>query len=245
MRQLVALIALTPIVTASWTSARADDAGWINLIDNPAMEAWQEDDGWIVAGDAALNSADSRALTAQPGKGVLVSILQGRADFRNLTSKQMFGDLEAHVEFLLPKRGNAGVKFQGLYEVQILDSHGKKNLTGDACGGVYPRAELEPRYRTIDEGIPPRVNAAKPPGEWQTLDIVFQAPRFDAQGKKTANARFLKVVLNGQVIHENTELKWPTSHAWRLRKEVARGPLFLQGDHSPVAYRNVRVRALD
>jgi hypothetical protein len=122
------------------------------------------------------------------------------------------------------------------------DSHGKKTPNADDCGGIYPRAELLPRYRTIDKGFPPRTNAAKPAGTWQTLDIIFQAPRFDPDGKKTQNARFVKVTLNGQVIHEDVELKWPTGHAWRTKKEVPHGPLFLQGDHGPVAYRNVRVR---
>jgi hypothetical protein len=73
--------------------------------------------------------------------------------------------------------------------------------------------------------------------------VLFLAPRFNAQGKKTANARFVKVILNGQVIHENVDLKTPTGHAWR-NKEVAQGPLLLQADHGPVAFRNVRVRPL-
>jgi len=131
---------------------------------------------------------------------------------------------------------------QGLYEIQIRDSCGKKQPTGSDCGGVYPRAELVPHYHTTDQGAPPRTNAARPAGQWQTLDIRFQAPRFDTEGKKTANARFLEVVLNGQVIHRDVELKWPTGHAWRLEPEVPQGPLFLQGDHGPIAYRNVRVR---
>jgi 3-keto-disaccharide hydrolase len=111
-------------------------------------------------------------------------------------------------------------------------------------GGIYPRAEMLPRYHHIDEGIPPRTNAAKKAGEWQTLDIVFRAPRFDGEGKKIKNARFDKVVLNGQAIHEGVEVKTPTGHAWK-QKEVPRGPLLLQGDHGPVAFRNVRVRELE
>jgi hypothetical protein len=130
----------------------------------------------------------------------------------------------------------------GLYEIQIFDSHGKKELTGSDCGGIYPRGEQQPKYHTIDKGVPPRVNAARPAGEWQTLDITFRAPRFDADGKKTVDARFVKVVLNGQVIHENEAVHYPTGSAWRLAKEVPRGPLLLQADHGPVAFRNVRVR---
>ena len=141
------------------------------------------------------------------------------------------------------KRSNSGAKLMGLYEIQILDSFGKKKLSGDDCGGVYPRAEEEPRYHHIDDGVPPRVNACKPAGEWQTLDITFRAPRFQA-GKKVANARFVKVVLNGKVVHENVDLEYPTGAAWRQKKEVAEGPLLLQGDHGPVAFRNVRIRPL-
>ncbi len=102
-------------------------------------------------------------------------------------------------------------------------------------------ADLKPKYHYLDKGVPPRRNACKKPGEWQTLDIVFQAPRFGADGKKTASARFVKVVLNGQLIHDDVEAATPTGHAWK-NKEVAAGPLLLQGDHGPVAFRNVRVR---
>src|SRR5262249_40385789 len=94
-----------------------------------------------------------------------------------------------------------------------------------------------------DDGIAPRVNAARPAGEWQTLEITFRAPRFNPAGERTEKARFVKVVLNGQVIHDNVELNWPTGNNWR-NKELAEGPLLFQGDHGPVAFRNVRVRAL-
>jgi len=127
-----------------------------------------------------------------------------------------------HVEFLIAKRSNSGVKLHGHYEIQIADSHGVKEPTADDCGGVYPRAEQKPKYHHIDKGIPPKTNAARAAGEWQTLDIIFLAPRFDSAGKKTANARLVKVVLNGQVIHENVELLTPTGHAWK-NPEMAKG----------------------
>jgi hypothetical protein len=73
------------------------------------------------------------------------------------------------------------------------------------------------------------------------LDIIFQAPRFDSDGKKARNARFVKVVLNGKVIHDDVELKTPTGNNWS-KQEHATGPLFLQADHGPVAFRNIRVR---
>ena len=246
MKQLLALATLALLLSAPQTPATAADPGWIDLM--PAgheLEAWQgKNEKWTVAADAALDPRSARNLVPKPGQGVAISSLSGYFEFRNLASREKFADLEAHVEFLVPKGANAGVKLQGLYEIQIKDSHGKKSPTADDCGGIYPRAELRPRYHTIDKGVPPRVNAAKPAGQWQTLEVIFQAPRFDSEGKKTANARFKRVVLNGQVIHEDVELKYPTGHAWRKEKEIPRGPLFLQGDHGPVAYRNVRVRAI-
>ena len=151
--------------------------------------------------------------------------------------------MEVHLEFVIPKGSNSGIKFHGHYEIQIIDTFGqKKELTGDACGGIYPRAELSPKYRYLDKGVPPKVNACKAPGEWQTLDVTFLAPRFDRDGKKTANAKIVKATLNGQVIHEDQELATPTGHN-HTKKEMAVGPLMLQGDHGPVAFQNFKVRA--
>jgi hypothetical protein len=218
----------------------ADGDKWRELSSDKAMSAWAApSDGWAFGGGAELDATNPRRLIDKEGTGVLVNTT-GKA--RNLTSKDKFADAEVHVEFLIAKGSNSGVKLMGLYEIQILDTHGKKELTGDSCGGIYPRAEEKPKYHHIDKGVPPAVNAAKPAGEWQSLDIVFQAPRFDADGKKTASAKFVKVVLNGQVIHENVSVDAPTGAAWRLRKEVPSGPLFLQADHGPVAFRNVRIR---
>jgi hypothetical protein len=220
---------------------RADNRGWIDLTGEQGLKTWNKPRGeWLIAGGAGLDPKHPNLLTAHPGKEVLVN---PRGKAHDLLSKQSFGDIEAHVEFLIPRRSNSGVKFQGLYEIQIYDSFGVKKPTASDCGGIYPRAELKPRYHHIDKGIPPRTNAARPAGEWQTLDVLFRAPRFNAQGKKTASARFVKVILNGQVIHENVELTTPTGHAWR-NKELAQGPLLLQADHGPVAFRNVRVRPL-
>jgi hypothetical protein len=221
-------------------TGRSDGPGWISLSGDDWQEKWQRPTGeWFMGGKVGLDSQHPRRLAAEPGKGVLVNGRTGRTE--NLISKEKFGDLEAHVEFLIPRRSNSGVKFEGLYEIQILDSWGVKTPTADDCGGIYPRAEMEPTYHHIDKGVPPRVNAARPAGEWQTLDVVFQAPRFDAAGNKIGNARFIKVVLNGQLIHENVEQKTPTGHAWHDR-EIPAGPLLLQADHGPVAFRAVRVR---
>ncbi len=149
------------------------------------------------------------------------------------------GDIEAHIEFMVPKGSNSGVYFQGRYEIQVFDSWGVKEPQHGDCGGIYQRWRDNRGF----EGHPPRVNASRKPGEWQTFEVIFRAPRFDTDGKKTANAVFVRVVHNGKVIHENQEVTGPTRAA-AFNDEGPTGPLLFQGDHGPVAYRNIRVRLL-
>lgn len=215
---------------------------WVSLSGDKGLEAWKEPHGeWLVADSVAMDPDNPKRLKAKPGKGgILVNGVKGQTP--DLLSKEKFGDLELHCEFMIPKGSNSGVKFHAHYEIQIFDSFGKKKkLDGSDCGGIYPRAEFNPGYHHIDDGIAPKVNAARPAGEWQTLDVIFVAPRFDEAGKKVKNARIVKAVLNGQVIHDNVELLYPTGNNWK-HKEMATGPLLLQGDHGPVAFRNFRVR---
>jgi len=217
--------------------ARAGDDAPIEL---DGLDAYRGQTGaWAVVGGVHLDPENPRRLAADPGTGVIYNGPAGRTT--NLVTRQAFGDVEASIEFLVPKGSNSGVKFAGRYELQIFDSHGKKTIDGGDNGGIYPRAELLPFYHHLDAGTPPRVNASRAPGEWQTLEVSFRAPRFDAGGKKTANARFVKVLLNGQVIHEDVEVASPTGHAWHT-KETPTGPLFLQADHGPVAFRKIRLR---
>jgi hypothetical protein len=234
----VALLVTLPLTAAPDT---APGDSWVTLTTADGLDAWAAPTGdWFVADRVEVDPKDPARLLGHPGAGgLLVNGARGRTN--DLRSKQAFGDVEAHAEFLIARGSNSGVKFQGLYEVQIKDSHGVKEPTASDCGGIYPRAELLPRYHHIDKGVPPRTNAAKSAGEWQTLDVTFRAPRFAADAKKTESARFVRVVLNGTLIHDDVEVKYPTGHAWR-EKEVAAGPLLLQGDHGPVAFRNVRVR---
>jgi hypothetical protein len=220
------------------------DEGWIDLTGEEGFAAWRgPSEQWYRTKEVAIKPGKPRELAGQASGGpILVNGPTGRT--RNLVTRQKFRDVELHCEFLISERSNSGVKFIGHYEIQLLDSFGKSvhQLTGSDCGGVYPRGEALPSYHTIDRGTPPRINACKKAGEWQSLDIIFRAPRFGADGTKTENARFIKVVLNDQVIHENVDLKYPTGSAWRKSKEVAEGPILLQGDHGPVAFRHVRVR---
>lgn len=160
----------------------------------------------------------------------------------NLLTELEHGDCNAHLEFCVPKDSNSGVYFMGRYEVQILDSFGKKDqdLKYGDCGGIYASCS-DPKPDS--HGTPPRTNASKAPGQWQSMDVMFRAPRFNASGKKTENARFIKVLLNDVVIHEDVEAPRPTCAA-RWLDEKPRGPLMLQGDHGPIAFRNLRLKEI-
>jgi len=216
---------------------------WITLSND--LKSFRSPTGdWFEAGAVRVDLKDPKQLASTAGRGILINGKTGVTD--NLITREQWGDVEVSLAFFIPAGSNSGVKLQGLYEIQIRDSWQATELTGNECGGIYPRAELKlnpPKYYHIDKGIAPRVNAAEAPGRWQTLDIVFRAPRFDKGGKKLANARFDKVVLNGKLVHENVEVAHPTGHFWH-DPEHATGPLLFQGDHGPVAYRNIRVRAL-
>jgi hypothetical protein len=193
--------------------------------------------GWKLKGDAkksqwaaAIVSVDSAKPTelsvealAVGGAATLANLKGGGVD---IFTEQKFGDCTIEVEFMVPKGSNSGIYVMGEYEVQVFDSFGKTKLTGGDLGAIYSAAV-------------PKVNAAKKPGEWQKFVIDFQAPRFEGD-KKTANAKFLKVTLNDQVLHENVEMKGPTPGGL-TGKEAATGPLMFQGDHGPVAYRHIKI----
>jgi hypothetical protein len=180
---------------------------------------------WVV-GYARPSSSDPKTLeVSQDGDGPpqLINKASGGVD---AYTNQKWGDQTISLELMVPKGSNSGVYVQGEYEVQVLDSFGKDKVGPGDLGGLYNAAA-------------PKVNAAKKPGEWQTMVIEFQAPKFDGD-KKVQNAKFVKVTLNGQVIHENVEMKGPTPGGV-TGKEAAKGPLMFQGNHGPVAYRNIKI----
>ena len=129
----------------------------------------------------------------------------------NIFSRQEFGDCQLHVEFAEPvlvkgtdqERGNSGVFLMGLYEIQVLDSYENKTYADGQAAAVYGQ-------------YPPLVNAARPPGQWQSYDIVFHGPRFDASGKLLRPAR-VTVFHNGVLAQDNVTLTGPTEHGERPR----------------------------
>ena len=198
------------------------------------LSGWKmKDEGgakaWTVVGDVKLDAADPAKLAGNgqgsADKGVL---LRGPIDHgSDIYTEQTFGDCELHVEFTVPKGSNSGVYLMGQYEIQVFDSFGKKEIGPGDLGSIYSVAVA-------------KENAAKAPGEWQTLDVVFKAPRFEGD-KKTGNAMFVLVKLNGKTIHENVDV--PNSTGGALAGgEKPKGPLMFQGDHGIVAFRNIRVK---
>jgi hypothetical protein len=190
-----------------------DLAGW-KLRGDPGRNRWK-------VGSVATDG-DGALLCDKPGNFLVNSASAGI----DVYTEHQFGDCLVEIEALVPRGSNSGIYLMGRYEVQLLDGFGKQALTPKDMGAIYGIAA-------------PTANACKQPGEWQKFVIDFIAPRFNGK-TKTANAKFVKVELNGKTIHENVEM---TSGATggALGAEVPTGPLLLQGDHGPVAFRNLRI----
>jgi hypothetical protein len=167
-----------------------------------------------------------------------------------------FGSFKLHIEFRVPfkpdtpvgnqDRGNSGVYIYDRYEVQVIDSFGlqyfhqpadqwAKAFTADF--GIKPPSDRVQWVGALYHQKGPDVNMAFPPLAWQTYDIDFTAAKFDADRKKTANAR-ITVLHNGVKIQDNVELPHGTGAA-ASRPELAKGPIVLQEHHNPVRYRNI------
>ncbi|MBC8033187.1 MAG: DUF1080 domain-containing protein [Chitinophagaceae bacterium] len=198
---------------------------------------------WSVAGGVTANLNEKNLLTTRSGTGILVNLPTANTKGVDLLTTSSYGDLVLELDYMMAKGSNSGIYLEGIYEVQLEDSWGVKNPGSSNNGGVYERwNNSKPEGEQGYEGYAPRQNVSKAPGLWQHIKIAFQAPRFDASGTKTANARFIRVELNGVMIHENVELSGPTRGA--NGPEKATGALRLQGDHGAVAFRNITVSPL-
>ena len=151
-----------------------------------------------------------------------------------------FGDVQLHIEWMAPSpprgsgqdRGNSGVFLMGQYEVQVLDSYANATYADGQAGALYGQ-------------FPPLVNASRPPGQWQTYDIVFRRPRFDAQGRVVRPAR-MTVIHNGVLVQDAMDLLGPTSHQERAPYTAHPDalPITLQDHGHPVRFRNIWLRQL-
>ncbi len=193
------------------------------LFDGTDLSQWEDAKGnparWNLTGDGAMEVVKKTGL---------------------IRSKARFGSCQLHVEWASPKevagesqgRGNSGVFLMESYEVQVLDNYGNKTYADGMAAAVYGQ-------------YPPLVNASRPPGEWQTYDILFQAPRFDADGGLVKPA-VMTVFHNGILVQDHVELTGPT--AWKQRPpykaHAARLPISLQDHGNPVRFRNIWIREL-
>ena len=192
------------------------------LFDGKDLSKWQHHDG-----SAAKWKVENGYFEVVPKTG-------------QLYTKDSFGDCQLHVEFSEPvppvgesqERGNSGVFLHGLYEIQVLDSYQNKTYADGQAGAVYGQ-------------FPPLVNASRPPGQWQTYNIVFHGPRFDASGKLLRPAH-ITAFHNGVLTQDNVEPTGPTGHQVRppYKPEAEKLPLSLQDHGNPVRYRNIWIREL-
>lgn len=207
-----------------WSEPRIVDPGppgsvpsdAVVLFDGKSLDAWHGGDRWKIADGAA---------TAAGG---------------GITTKDSFGDVQFHVEWAAPEkvsgsgqgRGNSGVYFMGAYEVQILDSYDNTTYFDGQAASIYKQH-------------PPLVNACRKPGEWQTYDIYFKAPKFDAGGKVIKPA-YMTVVHNGLCVQNNFELLGATSWdmAPKYTAHADKLPISIQFHGNPVKFRNIWARDL-
>jgi hypothetical protein len=206
-----------PVVTPGTGGAPPSDA--IVLFDGRDLAAWRGQ-----SGEARWKVTDGYVEVNGTG---------------NLFTRQEFGDCQLHLEWATPPvvagndqgRGNSGVYFQGRYEIQILDSYRNRTYPDGQAGAFYGHR-------------PPLVNASRPPGAWQTYDIIFRAPRRGDDGR-TVTPGALTVFHNGVLIQDHVPVKAPTTAAaFDDVSPTGKGPLMLQDHGNPVRYRNIWLRPL-
>lgn len=207
------------VVTPANNNAPPSDA--IVLFDGKNLEEW------TTMGDAKAEwKVADDCMTVEKGKG-------------NIKTKREFGDIQLHIEWRAPAiveengqdRGNSGVFFQQRYEVQVLDNYKNKTYSNGQAGSVYKQHI-------------PLVNACKKPGEWQSYDIIYMAPKFNKDGIKVSSG-YITVLHNGVLVQNHVEVKGTTVNVGQP-KNIAHGkaPIMLQDHSNPVSYRNIWVREL-
>ena len=195
----------------------------VALFDGKTLAAWTD-----AKGQPARWKVENGCMEAVPKAG-------------DVRTARGFGDCQLHVEWMAPSpargkdqdRGNSGVFLMGLYEVQVLDCYENRTYADGMTAALYGQH-------------PPLVNACRPPGEWQSYDIVFRRPRFDGDGRVLAPAR-MTVFHNGILVHDNAVLTGPTAHKARppYKMHADRLPIGLQDHGHPVRFRNIWVRELE
>ncbi|MEE9391305.1 MAG: family 16 glycoside hydrolase [Planctomycetota bacterium] len=215
---------------------------FLMLADGAALDSFKDTKGWRL-GDVVLNKKSPERFDfkdePKPEDDISNKVLDvtnaGQESCANLESKVEMGDVNMTVWFLLPKGGSTKIYLQGRYGL-ILTSD-----KATAAPGLADMGAILPSRNSA--GTPADLATHKKTGQWQSVSMLFQAPRFDAQGKKVANARFKRVMVNDTLLHENVELFGPSLDA-PYQDEVALGPIYLRGDMGEVAYRSVNFKQL-
>ena len=210
-----------PVVTPG-KSAHEAPSDAIVLFDGKDFSNWTGDKGQAIGW-----TLENGAMVVKGGSG-------------GIKTKMGFGDCQLHIEFRTPAvvqgdgqgRGNSGIFIMETYELQVLDNYNNKTYVNGQAGSIYKQ-------------LPPLVNACRPPGEWQTYDIIFTAPRFYPDGRLQSQAR-ITVLHNGVLVQNNTTLWGSTEYIGSpvYKKHEGRLPIMLQDHGNPVAFRNIWVREL-
>jgi hypothetical protein len=187
---------------------------------------------WRLAGNVYADRKQEKHLESTAGTGILV--FQPGKKAVPLVTRLEHGDLDLELDFLLPKGSSAAILLQGRYLVHVKDSWLQETLGANDCGGVAAG----------NAAYAPAGNATKAPGLWQHLQISFLAPRFDESGHKVADARLVSLTLNGKAVQQQLHLAGPAPEALAA-KEKPTGPLVLLGQHSPVAFTNIRYKTYE
>ncbi len=218
---------VTPGVFSANTAGTTPPSDAIVLFDGKNLNAWVANKGYN-----PTNSTDPLLWVVRDG--VLYS---GKTS--SAKTKQDFGDMQLHLEFQTPEkvegngqgRGNSGVFLHGRYEVQVLDNYNNPTYVNGMVGSIYKQAI-------------PLANPSRKPGEWQTYDIIFTAPRFSKAGIMIDPA-YVTVLLNGVLVQHHVAVKGTTEYIGYPKMQVAaKGPIILQDHGNPVGFRNIWVREL-
>jgi len=189
----------------------------------------------------SLDGWESAVSKGQPARWKVANgYMEVVAGTGNIATKRGFGDVQLHLEYMAPLpvesegqgRGNSGVFLMSIYEVQVLDSYQNPTYADGLAAAIYGQ-------------YPPLVNACRPPGEWQSYDILFHRPRFGASGSVSRKAR-MTILHNGILVQDDAELTGPTAHKQRppYTAHADALPLMLQDHGNPVRFRNIWLREI-
>lgn len=243
---LITLLGCKPVIVEDLNdneSIVANSLPFHNLKLSEISELTGEGQNWSIVGQVHSDFTQELHMETKEGTGILINrpTAENRA---HIFSRFEHGDIELDLEFMIPKGSNSGIYFQSRYEIQLFDSWGKEKLTSKDCGSIYERwDDQKPEKEKGFEGHAPKKNVNKAPGLWQHLHIKFKAPKFDSLGNKITDAIFEEVSHNGILIHKKIEVTGPTRAAHILdQSELPKAALMLQGDHGPVAFKNIKYK---